>query len=234
MRSFLRLCSYYRQFVRHFADIAAPFHRLTEKDKAFSWSEECNDAFHRLKQVLSQAPVLAYPTTENAFVLDTNASNTGIRAVLSQTRGGEKVIAYLGHSLTKAEGRYCVTRKELQALVTAVRHFHYYMYGQHFKVRSDHGALRWLMNFKNPEGQTARWIEILGIYDLEVEHHQGQIHGNADGLSRHPCTNCSHCERGERKGQCADHLNEEELVGHEDGEDDDEYRCMTAMKKAAV
>jgi len=87
------------------------------------------------------------------------------------------------------------------------------------------------MNFKNPEGQTARWIEILGIYDLEVEHRQGRIHGNANGLSRRPCTNCSHCERGERKGQCADQLNEEELVGHEDGEDDDEYRCATATKK---
>ena len=87
------------------------------------------------------------------------------------------------------------------------------------------------MNFKNPEGQTARWIEILGIYDLEVEHCQGRIHGNADGLSRRPCSNCSHCERGERKGQCADQLNAEELVGHEDGEDNDEYRCATATKK---
>ena len=51
-------------------------------------------------------------------------------------------------------------------------------------MHTDHGALKWLMNFKNPEGQTARWIEILGIYDLEVEHRQGRIHGNADGLSR--------------------------------------------------
>ena len=77
-------------------------------------------------------------------------------------------------------------------------------------MRTDHGALKWLINFKNPEGQTARWIEILGIHDLEVEHRQGRIHGNADGLSRRPCTNCSHCERGERKGQCADQPGEEE------------------------
>jgi len=63
----------------------------------------------------------------------------------------------------------------LLALVTTVRHFHHYVYGRHFKVRTDHGALKWLMNFNNPEGQAARWIEILGIYDLEVEHRQGQI-----------------------------------------------------------
>ena len=63
-----------------------------------------------------------------------------------------------------------MTRNELLALVTAVRHFHHYVYGRHWKVRTDHGALRSLMNFKNPEGQTARCIETLGIYDLEVEH----------------------------------------------------------------
>ena len=53
-------------------------------------------------------------------------------------------------------------------------------------MRTDHGALKWLMNFKNPEGQAARWIEILGIYDLEVEDRQGQIDGNPDGLSGVP------------------------------------------------
>ena len=130
--------------------------------------------------------MLAYPTMEGAFVLDTNASNTGIGAVLSLTKGGEKVMAYFSHSLTQAEHLYCVTRKELLALVTAVSHFHHYMYGRHFKVHTDHEALKWLMSSKNPEGQTARWIEILGIYDLKVEHHQGRIHGNADELSGHP------------------------------------------------
>ena len=88
LRSFLG--SYYRRFVRAFADIAASLHRLTEKDKAFSWSKECNDAFQRLKQVLSHAPVLAYTTSEGTFVLDTDASNTGIGAVLSQKQGDRR------------------------------------------------------------------------------------------------------------------------------------------------
>ena len=224
LRSFLGLCSYYRRFVRGFANIAAPLHRLTEKDKAFVWTHECDVAFHRLKQVMSQAPVLAYPTSEGAFVLDTDASNTGIGAVLSQKQGGEeRVIAYFSRSLKKSEQQYCVTRKELLALVTAVRHFHHYVYGRRFKVRRDHGALRWLMNFKNPEGQTARWIETLGIYDLEVEHRQGRNHGNADGLSRRPCDNCSHCERSEKKDR---------VEGDGEGKEveDEEYRCATTTK----
>jgi len=232
LRSFLGLCSYYRRFVRGFANVAAPLHRLTENNRVFLWTSECDVAFHRLKQVLSQAPVLAYPTSEGAFVLDTDASNTGIGAVLSQKQGEEeKVIAYFSRSLTKSERQYCVTRKELLALVAAVRHFHHYVYGRHFKVRTDHGALRWLMNFKNPEGQTARWIEILGIYDLEVEHRQGQNHGNADGLSRCPCDNCRHCERSEKRERL-----DQPDPGEEDGErnkaDDEEYRCATAVKTA--
>ena len=81
--SFLGLCFYYRRFVCCFADTAVPLHRLTEKDKAFSWTKENDDALQRLKQVLSQASVLAQPTSEGKFVLDTDASNTGIGAVLS-------------------------------------------------------------------------------------------------------------------------------------------------------
>ena len=80
------------------------------------------------------------PRHQSAFVLDNDASNTGIGAVLSQKQGGEeRVIAYFSRSLTKSERQYCVTRKELLALVTAVRHFHHYVYGWHFKVRTDHG-----------------------------------------------------------------------------------------------
>ena len=105
-------------------NIAAPLHCLTETDKAFVWTPEYDVTFHRLKQVMSQALVLVYPTSECAFVLDTDASNTGIGAVLSQKQGGEeRVIAYFSHSLTKSERQYCVTRKELMTLVTAVRHF---------------------------------------------------------------------------------------------------------------
>ena len=78
VRSFLGLCSYYRRFVQGSASIAAPLYRLTEKAGAFKWSEECEDAFRHLKQVLMEAPILAYPNTTASFILDTDASNHGI------------------------------------------------------------------------------------------------------------------------------------------------------------
>ena len=200
VRSFLGLCSYYRRFVQGFASIAAPLYRLTEKAGAFEWSEECEDAFRHLKQVLMKAPILAYPNTTASFILDTDASNHGIGAVLSQVQGGEeRAIAYFSRALTKTERRYCVTRKELLAVVQAVKHFHHYLYGKPFAVRTDHGALKWLLNFKSPEGQVARWIEVLGTYSMKIEHCPGIRHGNADGLSRRPCTDCRQCEKVEEK-----------------------------------
>ena len=70
--------------------------------------------------------------------------------------------------LSKAERRYCVTRRELLAVVQSVKHFHHYLYGRKVTVQTDHGALRWLLSFKNPEGQMAQWLEVLGTYDLEI------------------------------------------------------------------
>ncbi|KAK2917592.1 hypothetical protein Q8A73_004338 [Channa argus] len=87
LRSFLGLASYYRRFVKDFATIASPFHRVTEKGRRFEWSEACSRAFQRLKVDLSEAPVLAYADPQQPFIVDTDASGVGIGAVLSQ--GGE-------------------------------------------------------------------------------------------------------------------------------------------------
>ncbi|KRY03664.1 Retrovirus-related Pol polyprotein from transposon, partial [Trichinella patagoniensis] len=92
--------------------------------------------------------------------------------------------------LTKAERRYCATRREMLGLVWALREFRPYLYGQRFLVRTDHSCLRWLTTFKEPEGQVARWLESLAELDFEVEHRAGRLHGNADTLSRTSYTQC--------------------------------------------
>lgn len=79
-------------------------------------------------------------------------------------------------------------------IVLAVKKNHHYLYGRHFIVRSDHGSLRWLMNFKNPESQLARWLELFGGYNFTIINRAGRIHCNA--LSRRPCPrSCPHCSR---------------------------------------
>ncbi|CAG2242289.1 unnamed protein product [Mytilus edulis] len=179
---------------------AKPLYKVTEKNQKFVWTEECQQSFEELKTTLISAPILAYPTREDLFILDTDASNDGMGAVLSQLQDGvEKVICYFSKTFSRSERKYCVTRRELLAVVASIKHFHHYLYGKYFKVRSDHGALSWLFNFKNPEGQLARWFEVLASYDFKIEHRAGRSHNNADALSRRPCYNkeCPHCARAE-------------------------------------
>ena len=199
VKSFLGLCSYYRRFVPSFADIAHPLHQCTTTSPFF-WKPEADVAFNKLKQALTEAPVLAYPDPAFSFTLDTDASGTGIGGVLSQQSPGdeqERVIAYFSRALSSQERHYCVTRRELLAVVKAIKHFHAYLYGRKFLVRTDHSALRWLLDFRHPEGQVARWIESLQQYDFTIEHRPGCRHGNADALSRRPCWGdaCKHCDR---------------------------------------
>ena len=185
---FLGLANYYRRFIRNFATIAKPLQRLTEKNAPFSWTISCQKAFDELRTCLVSSPVLSYPDYSKCFFLDTDASDTGIGAVLSQVRddGSECVIAYASRSLSRQEQRYCVTRKELLAVVDFMHHFRPYLLGREFTLRTDHGSLIWLRNFREPEGQLARWLEKLEEYNFTIIHRRGTSHCNADALSRLP------------------------------------------------
>ncbi|GFY01534.1 retrovirus-related Pol polyprotein from transposon 412 [Trichonephila clavipes] len=178
-----------------------PLHKLTESKQKFQWTKECEDSFLQLKEALTSSPILIYPQPDKPFILDTDASNESVGAVLSQEIDGqERVVAYWSKCLSKPERNYCVTRKELLAIVKAIEHFHHYLYGQKFLLRTDHASLTWLMNFRNTEGQVARWIQRLNEYYFDIRHRKGSSHGNADALSRRPCPeNCRHCSRVETK-----------------------------------
>ncbi|XP_078319793.1 uncharacterized protein LOC144621076 [Crassostrea virginica] len=122
------------------------------------------------------------------FILDTDASDVAMEAVLSQIHDGvEKVIAYASPTLSKAERKYYVTRKELLAVVYFTKYYKHFLYGKEFKIRTDHSSLKWLLNCKNPEGQLARWFESLSNFQMTIEHRAGSKHRNADALSRIPC-----------------------------------------------
>ena len=192
VQKFLGFASYYRRFIQDFAKIAKPLHRLTEGSTPFKWTAECHTAFLDLRQRLVSAPVLAHPDFNRQFILDTDASDTGLGAVLSQVddQGREHVVAYGSRVLSKPERQYCVTRRELLAVVTFTHHLRPYLLGRRFLLRTDHGALLWLQNFREPEGQLARWLERLQELDFEAIHRKGRNHTNADALSRIPCQQC--------------------------------------------
>ena len=100
------------------------------------------------------------PDMTGLFIFDTDVSQNAIRAQLSQVQGGqEKVIAYASLSLSPEQRRYCTTWKEHLAVVRFTRQFRQYLLGRQFLIPSDHSSLTWLLSFKNPQGQLARWLE---------------------------------------------------------------------------
>ena len=114
-------------------------------------------------------------TPNDIFILDTNASDIGIGGVLSQKQDGvEKVIAYGSRTLTKAERNNSVTHKEMFALIYLLRHFRSYLFGKPFVVRTDHAALTLLQQFREPEGQLARWLEPLQEFSFRTEYYPGK------------------------------------------------------------
>ena len=144
VHQFLRLASCYRQPIHHFAEIAAPFHALTQKTATFLWTQECNNTFLSLKTCLTQIPVLTYPcfdSNASEFQLHTDASAIGLGAVLEQDG---HVIAYTTRSLTAPERKYSVIQEECLAVVYGLKHSCHYLLGKHFKVHTNHVLLQWL------------------------------------------------------------------------------------------
>lgn len=191
LRSFLGFAGYYRRFIPEFSTIAHPLTQLTQKNRPFDWDEKCEVAFETLKDCLITAPTLSFPTADGTYILDTDASQTGVGAVLSQIQNNEeRVIAYSSRTLNRAQRQYCTTKRELLAAIIFLCQFRHYLYGQRFILRTDHASLIWLKNFKNPEGIIARWISIIDTYDIDIQHRRGAQHTNADGLSRTPTKKC--------------------------------------------
>jgi hypothetical protein len=186
VESFLGFVNYHREHLPHLADMAAPLYGLTGK-APFLWLEEHEKAFNALKEALLSPMILGLPREEGTFILDTDASDLAVGAQLSQLQDGiTRPISFASKRLTPPQRKYCVTRKELLAIVTFTRQFKHYLLGRQFLIRTDHNSLAWLMRFKNPDGQLARWLEELSQYDMRILHRPGKQHENADALSRQP------------------------------------------------
>ena len=197
VRSFTSFCSYYRKFVPAFSQVSAPLHDLTRKYARFHWTAECQRAFEELKHRLISAPILALPSDEGCFSLDYDASYQAVGAILAQLQDGdERVVAYYSRRYCRSINNYCITRKELLAVISGLKQFRQYLLGRSFIVRTDHVPLLWLSNTPQPVAQQSRWIDFLAGYDFQIQHRAGRVHNNADALSRipFPCDQCGRLE----------------------------------------
>ena len=171
LRSFLGLAGYYRRFIPRFATVASPLTALTKKGVRFVWTDLTENAFQVLKSCLSSAPILAYPNFEKPFILQTDASDVGLGAVLTQldTSGHERVISYASRTLSGREQNYTAMEKEALAVVFATKHCRVYLLGRKFQLVTDNRALKRLHTIQ-PKGRIARWIMEMQEFDFSVTH----------------------------------------------------------------
>lgn len=159
LMALLGFVNYHRDHVPDFPSVTACLYDLAHKNQP-TWEPHHEQAFVKIKQLLTTPPGLAYPNSQDKFILDTNASDNAIGAVLSQLQGKEeKVICFASHVLMRPQRKYCTTRKKLLTVVKFCRHFRHYLLGRRFTLRTDHNSLVWLMRFKHIEGQLDRWLE---------------------------------------------------------------------------
>ena len=193
LRSFLGAANYYRRFVRGFAALARPLNDMLKKgepDLLPAPNEEQLASFNAIKGALLSPPVLALPRAGRKVMLDTDASAYQLGVALLQAK--EQVpdewepIGFFSKTLNDAERNYSATERECYAVVWGVTTLRPYVEGQSFTVRTDHDALKWLMNLEDPSGRLARWRLRLAEFDLRITYRPGRVHQVPDALSRLP------------------------------------------------
>ena len=187
IRSFMGLAGYYRDFIPNFAAIAAPLSDLTRKGQPNKvvWGEAQEKAYQSIKALLTKEPVLRLPDPGKTYFLQTDASDSGIGAVLMQEHDGKLFpVCYGSKKLSSAERNYSTIEKECLAIVWGFKRFHLYLYGVSFVLQTDHEPLKYMNSAKFANGRLMRWAMFLQSYNFRVEAIKGSENVGADYLSR--------------------------------------------------
>ena len=188
VRSFLGTAGYYRKFIHMYSELAAPLSALLQQNTTFEWKEPQQEAFAKLKEAITKAPVLTLPDPALPYQLTTDASGYAVGATLSQDQGnGQQPIAYLSKKMLPAEKNYPVHEQELLAVILALKEWRHYLYGNPVRIQTDHQSLTWLTSQPKLSSRQARWLQCIADFDLKkIEYIEGKSNVVADGLSRRP------------------------------------------------
>lgn len=185
--SFLGLARYYRKFVPHYASITSPLSDLTKKGApdVVIWSDQLQKVFIDIKSSLCNAPVLRLPDFDKEFIVRTDASDTGLGAVLLQKHGDDIFpVAFASKKITGAVKAYATVEKECLAVIWAIEKFCTYLYGRKFILQTDHQPLLYLNSAKLTNPRLMRWALRLQPFRFQVESIPGIDNVGADYLSR--------------------------------------------------
>ncbi len=231
LRSFLGFCGYYRRFVANYAAIVKPLTELTKgyppvrkgkkpesvSDRTYyveselfgsRWTDSCTEAFCKIIDCLTHAPVLAFADPTRPYVLHVDASLKGLGAVLNQVYPeGLRPVAFASRGLNAAEQKYHIHQLEFLSLKWAVvEKFHDYLYGVKFTVVTDNNPLTYVLTTGKLNATGHRWLAALATYDFEIKYRPGHTNIDADLLSRRgndlPTEPWKHLSDVEVKGIC--------------------------------
>ena len=186
VQALLGFIGYLRDYIPCFSKIAKPLEAIKNlKQLGHNWGPVEQKAFDNLKTVLSSSPILSNPDFNQPFLVATDSSQFGNGAVLYQVIDGEtKYISFFSKSLNKGQVNYPATKRELLAIVQAIKAFRYYLYGRRFEIFTDHKAIVFMVIAKEPSYMLMNWFEELQEYDFIVTHRPGIEMILPDALSR--------------------------------------------------
>ena len=199
LQRFLGFANYYRRFVKNYSMIVNPLTRLTSPKEPYVWSEETERAFSEIKTALTTAPVLVHPDINKPFIVEVDASDVGIGAVLSQRvdKGGARhPCAFFSRKLSPAERNYAVGDKELLAMHAALSEWRHWLEGARhpFIVWTDHKNLQSIRSVKRVSARQARWAGFFARFSFTISYFPGSMNTVADALSR--CASVSSAPKG--------------------------------------
>ncbi|OAG32577.1 hypothetical protein NEIG_02556 [Nematocida sp. ERTm5] len=182
LRRFIGLLGYDRRFLWNISETLKPLHNLTKKDEPWKWTETHQKAFDEAKEKLIAETELVIPDYTKRFTLETDASDTGIGAVLKQESG---TIGYYSGTLTETQQKYTITEKELYAVIWGMEKCKYYLQGVEFDLITDHQAITYYQtkpDFGN--SRIRRWYQKLDEFSFTPKYRRGEDMIQADALSR--------------------------------------------------
>ncbi|KAK7878028.1 hypothetical protein WMY93_031309 [Mugilogobius chulae] len=189
LQRFLGFANFYRRFIKDYSKRAAPLTQLTSTSIPFKWSTEAESAFHTLKTLFVSAPVLSHPDPSRQFIVEVDASDSGVGAVLSQRSTSDQKLhpcAFFSRRLSPAERNYDIGNRELLAVVLALQEWRHWLEGaEHpFIVWTDHKNLSYLRSAKRLNSRQARWALFLGRFNFTLTYRPGSRNLKPDALSR--------------------------------------------------
>jgi hypothetical protein len=190
VQAFLGFANFYRRFIKDYSRIARPLTELTkmEAGRKWAWNEHAEDTFRELKKRFTTAPVLAHFDAQRPIVIETDASDFAIGAILSQRDGENRLhpVAFHSRKFQPAEINYEIHDKELLAIVDTFKHWQRYCEGATHQVQvfSDHQNLEYFTTTKVLNRRQARWAQELAGVDFRIYYRPGSQNGKPDALSR--------------------------------------------------